>query len=250
MDTAIIVNADDLGLGPAVNRAVFDGMERGRVSSATILANGPAVEEAVRTARAFPHCSFGAHLNITEFRPLTGDPRLRPLLDSSGCFTGAARHTRFAAPMREAIFEEWCAQVARLRGLGLAVSHLDSHDQVHTQPALFLVLKRVQRRFGIRKVRISRNIFGPGERPHPAKTAAKGAWNAALRHLYATRTTDRFAPFDVFHSCLAEGRRFAGTIELMVHPGHPAHEGETARLGGGWLAELGPGARLVGYGRL
>ena len=43
---AIIVNADDLGMSAAVNEATFDLMSRGRISSATLLANAPAAREA------------------------------------------------------------------------------------------------------------------------------------------------------------------------------------------------------------
>jgi len=41
-DIAIIVNADDLGMSAAVNEATCDLISKGRVSSATLLANAPA----------------------------------------------------------------------------------------------------------------------------------------------------------------------------------------------------------------
>ena len=63
----VIVNADDLGMTPETNKAIFESMEQGSVTSATLLANGPFVEEACDQLSRFPHCSFGAHLNVTEF---------------------------------------------------------------------------------------------------------------------------------------------------------------------------------------
>jgi hypothetical protein len=71
---AVIVNADDLGMSREVNDAIFELMSRGRISSATILANAPATRDAARRAQAFPRCSFGVHLNLTQFEPLTGGP--------------------------------------------------------------------------------------------------------------------------------------------------------------------------------
>ena len=70
----IIINADDLGISQEVNDAIFGLMAEGKVTSATILANGPAVEEAARRVAEFPECSFGVHLNLTEFKPWTMGP--------------------------------------------------------------------------------------------------------------------------------------------------------------------------------
>ena len=56
----LIVNADDLGISRKVNQATFDLMEQGRVTSATLLANGPNVEEACERIHEFASCSFGS----------------------------------------------------------------------------------------------------------------------------------------------------------------------------------------------
>ncbi|MBF0126225.1 MAG: ChbG/HpnK family deacetylase, partial [Magnetococcales bacterium] len=56
--------------------------------------------------------------------------------------------------MRRAIFDEWCAQVGTLQAAGTVVSHLDSHHHVHCIPALFSLVKRLQRRFTIDAVRL------------------------------------------------------------------------------------------------
>ncbi|MGQ9919950.1 MAG: ChbG/HpnK family deacetylase, partial [Desulfobacca sp.] len=44
----LIVNADDLGLSPEVNEGIFALMSRRQLTSATILANAPSWEAAVR----------------------------------------------------------------------------------------------------------------------------------------------------------------------------------------------------------
>src|SRR5215471_2247740 len=64
MSVRIIVNADDLGISEAVNEATFRAMERGVITSATMLANGPEVVAAAKLAPRFPKCSFGVHLNL------------------------------------------------------------------------------------------------------------------------------------------------------------------------------------------
>src|SRR5262245_45924376 len=103
----MIINADDLGLSTAVNEAIFNLMERGHVTSASLLANAPATEEAIVESRRQKNRSFGVHLNVTEFRPLTRSPALSPILDNSGCFSNSIRSTPITPQLREAIFQEW-----------------------------------------------------------------------------------------------------------------------------------------------
>ncbi len=234
-------------MNPAVNGAIFAMMGEGRITSATIMANGAAVEEAAERSQSFPGMSFGAHLNLTEFRPLQAAAGLAPLLDEAGAFSGKLRETRICPELREAIYGEWCAQVARLKALGVRVSHLDSHHHAHTVPALLPVLKRVQRRFGIRKVRLTKNLYLGGAEPGKLCRLGKAAWNRALRTWVATRTTSAFTGFTDFLQL--PDRRIGGlrSIELMVHPGGPAFAAETAALSTPWRERLPYPTRFINY---
>src|SRR6266516_2916301 len=116
----VIINADDLGVSTEVNEAIFALMAARRITSATLLANGPAVTEAAGRLSEFPRCSFGAHLNLSEFRPLTSHPGLRPILAEDGCFAGnRVREIAISPVVRVGIFQEWSAQVERLQSLGV-----------------------------------------------------------------------------------------------------------------------------------
>src|SRR5208283_3639702 len=92
MPIQIIVNADDLGLSAEVNEAIFRAMEAGVITSATMLSNGPAVIPAARMLHRFPHCSFGVHLNLTEFQRLGAETptALSSILDEQNCFKSYA----------------------------------------------------------------------------------------------------------------------------------------------------------------
>jgi predicted glycoside hydrolase/deacetylase ChbG (UPF0249 family) len=246
----VIVNADDLGRSQDVNAAVFDLMARGCVSSATILANGPAVEEAVRQAYRFPRCSFGVHLNATEFKPLTSDPALAPLLDADGCLVRVIEGIRRPPALLAAVYREWCAQVSFLLMKGVPVAHLDSHHHVHTLPELFPVIKAVQRRFGIRKVRLTKNVYRQDEYPGAAKRAAKATFNWMLRNVYATSTTAAFTEFGTFHDLFQSGAcRRLDTVEVMVHPGSgtEADARESDLLARPWRQLTTPAAALISY---
>jgi chitin disaccharide deacetylase len=245
----LIVNADDLGYSQEVNARIFGLIASGHVTSATLLMNAPAAEPAVRELRHYPRASFGVHLNITEFPPLTRHLGLTALCNKDGEFKGKAFWVASTRQIKEAIYAEWCAQVQRACNLGVSVSHLDSHHHVHTRPELFLLLKRVQRRFGIRKVRLTRNIYDLGSR-RIGMLPIKAVWNFALRYYYRTQTTNGFTDFSTFHSRLQIGLSWQGTVELMCHPGNPLFEAETELIETDWLATLTPQARLISYNNL
>jgi predicted glycoside hydrolase/deacetylase ChbG (UPF0249 family) len=247
----VIVNADDLGLSPAVNEAVFGLMGAGAITSATMMATAPCVEEAARRVREFPGCSFGVHLCATDFRPLTSNPALAPLL-ADGMFNGQrVREIRITPALREAVADEWSAQVQRIIDLGVRPSHLDSHHHVHTVPGLFGALKRVQKRFGIRKARVSLTIYAPDEVPPRRLLVKKALWNTALRWWGRTGTTRDMTSVAAFCAWADRGRRLGTrSIELMAHPGDPQFDFETARLYGGWHRELPFPVDLINYNEL
>lgn len=159
----VIVNADDLGISSEVNSAIFDLVGRNLVTSVTVIGNGPYVEEACHQADRYPACSFGAHLNVTQFKPLSGSEKLDPLLAHNGEFDPEKiRQVHIDSSLAEGIFQEFSAQVENLVRLGIDISHVDSHNYVLSIPRLFPVLKRLQKKYRIRKVRISRNIYADG----------------------------------------------------------------------------------------
>jgi len=244
---AIIVNADDLGMSAAVNEATFDLMSRGRISSATLLANAPAAREAARRAAAFPDCSFGVHLNVTQFEPLTKGSGARLLVDERGQMT-RANETAPPGPARlNAIYDEVCAQVGRVAAFGVRISHVDSHNHIHTRPFFFPILKMVQRRFGIRRVRLSKNFYA-AEQPCPTSLAwRKRAYNRALKSVYRTETADAFTEFLTYYHAEPARQRSLACIELMVHPGAEGAGAETSALDSDWIDRAGLQARLVPY---
>ncbi len=268
----VIVNADDLGISPGVNQAIFGLMEQGKVTSATLLANGPYVEEACRQVSRYPQCSFGAHLNVTEFLPLSDPKALEPLQDHNGAFDQTRiRHITIDSSLAEGIFQEFCAQIEKLQSLGVNVSHLDSHKYVLTIPKMLPILKKVQRRFGIRKARITRNIYSDGLLSKLGLTAhalgvdpelgdrdvsrsvrmKKWIYNFLLRNYVRTKTTDGFSGFRLFYECAKSRRLNHRTFEVNVHPASTYYDaGEEEIVQGPWTDEVAFPIRLISYHEL
>ena len=247
----IIINADDLGMRGDVNDAIFALMGERRITSATLLANGPGVEDAAARLGGFPYCSFGAHLNLSEFRPLTSGAGLKPILGADGCFAGnRLREIRITAALRQAIFAEWIAQVERLQSLGVRVSHFDSHHHMHTVPALLPVFRRLLARFGVRKARLSLNVFSPDAPRSFEKRAGKAVWNFMLRNWCGAQTADAFTSFETFSRSAKDSFRRFGSMELMVHPRGADFERERTMLRTDWAMELPFTVETISYDEL
>ena len=149
-----------------------------------------------------------------------------------------------------AVYAEWCAQVELLVSHGIEISHLDSHNHVHTVPFLFPVLKAVQKHFGIRRVRISKNIYSANEPCGPVLRWKKDGYNLALRNIYKTRTTSGFTDLVTFCDVARQRKVEHGTVEIMVHPRSKGNEVEDELLCSGWERTLPFPVVKIHYGQL
>jgi hopanoid biosynthesis associated protein HpnK len=143
----LIVNADDLGLTPAVNRGVVRAFRDGIVTSASLLVTGSAFEDAVAQARQNPELDVGLHLALVEERAVLGPDVLPTLVDETGRFPRTS-----AEFIRRAILggidwleveREIAAQIALFQETGLRLSHLDSHQHLHMFPPVFQIVRRL-----------------------------------------------------------------------------------------------------------
>ena len=159
----LIINADDFGLTPGVNRAIVEAHENGVVSSATLMANGQAFAQAVSLAQSTPRLGVGCHVVLVDGAPLLPQTQVHSLLDGSGNSAGDARFRegiskfgalamlgRLAADEIEA---EATAQIRKLQASGIPVTHLDSHKHTHLFPHVLRPLLRAAQRCGVRAIR-------------------------------------------------------------------------------------------------
>ncbi len=246
----MIVNADDLGATVPVNDAIFALMDKGRVTSATILANGADFQDAATRLKNYPHCSFGVHLNLSAFLPLHPTPGLAPILDKAGHMSKARLEgVRWTPSLCRAMFVELSAQVERCLEAGVKVSHFDSHHHTHTIPWFLPVLNGLRRRFGVSRMRGTINIL-PVENMDSGRRIKKALYGFVMRAVIRARTPEGMASFLEFYARLEKGMSFDWrSIELMVHPGatSPQMLYEEALLQKDWLSQLTFPARLGTY---
>ncbi|MGA9529038.1 MAG: ChbG/HpnK family deacetylase [Terriglobales bacterium] len=157
----LIVNADDFGLTAGVNRAIIEAHRDGIVSSATLMANGAAFDDAVHAARNFPKLSVGCHIVLVDGSPIATPSGLDTLLairsaepeqfySSLSAFAARAMLGGFD---REQLVEEITAQIKKIQAAGIEVSHLDSHKHTHIFPEILAAMLRAARICGVRIIR-------------------------------------------------------------------------------------------------
>jgi chitin disaccharide deacetylase len=160
----LIINADDFGLAPGVNRAIIELQQAGALSSTTLMATGPYFSPAVYLAFAQPGLAVGCHVVLVDGSPCLRPDEVPSLLDpqdpSSFRITvgGFVRDLLRGRIRGKEIEAEAIAQIRRIQSSGLTVSHIDSHKHLHAFPRVLAPLLRAARHCGVRCVR---NPFEP-----------------------------------------------------------------------------------------
>jgi predicted glycoside hydrolase/deacetylase ChbG (UPF0249 family) len=161
----LIVNADDFGLTEGVNRAIIEAHCHGVVTSATLMANGQAFDDASQRAASMSRMSVGCHVVLVDGSPVLGRKQTstlsnrrsndRRFYQSLSGFAVRAVSGRIDGDEMEA---EAIAQIRKLQGAGIVVSHLDTHKHTHIFPPVLRPLLRAAKACGVPALR---NPFGP-----------------------------------------------------------------------------------------
>lgn len=254
MSRLLIVSADDFGLTDGVCRAVLRGYREGVVTATSLLAVGCSFDLAARMLADHPGLDAGAHLAIVgEDPPLLTAREIPTLVNSRGAFPLSYRTVlaRGATGRLDPddVRREFAAQVDRIVGAGVTVSHLDTHQHTHLWPAVAAVVVELAVQRGIAGVRT----------PRSARLLPVGApvnlLSARLRRRIAgagLATTTTYAGLDEAGAmdAAAFGRAVSrpartlpgsgGALEVNTHPGE-AGDPDLGRFDWGgyrWADEL------------
>jgi predicted glycoside hydrolase/deacetylase ChbG (UPF0249 family) len=133
----LIVNADDFGRTPGINRGVVEAHERGVVTSATMMVNYAPAVEAAELARKSPSLGIGLHVALTGGPPALPAEQIRSLVDAQGRLL--PKPENLDDPRPEEVLAEARAQLRRFRELmGRDPTHMDSHHHSHRESSAVL----------------------------------------------------------------------------------------------------------------
>jgi predicted glycoside hydrolase/deacetylase ChbG (UPF0249 family) len=144
----LVVNADDLGLHPSIDRGVLRAHREGIVTSSTALVTGSSAPKAIADAKA-QGLPLGVHLCLTTNLRPAADPSSVPSVAPNGRFRPRWPHVLAAwAAGRIRLREvelEFRAQIALARKLGAHPDHLDGHQHLHVLPGIARVVRSIAR---------------------------------------------------------------------------------------------------------
>lgn len=186
----LIVNADDFGQSPGVNRGIIESHEQGIVTSTSLMVRWAAAADAAAYARQNPRLAVGLHLDLGEW----------------SCQQGEWRRRYQVVPEEDgsAVRAEMHRQLERFRQLmGRDPSHLDSHQHIHREEPARTHAVEMAHALGIPLRHLNEPIHYCGAFYGQTKTA---------QAVYQAVSVE--ACLEIIHSLPS------GLTELACHPGY------------------------------
>lgn len=237
MTKQLILNADDFGLTKGVSDGILRAHCEGILTSATLMANGAAFDHAVALALASPSLGVGCHLVLVGGQSVAPPREIPSLTDSHGnlpaSLSALVARVSIGAIRQTDIERELRSQIEKIRGAGIAPTHLDTHKHTHAHPRVLEALGRVAQETGITRIRkpIERLRDSlTGDAPAKQLLAASAARTVSLKFRAISRKYGLRSPQN-FLGLASTGRLNAaallrlidtlpdGQTEIMLHPG-------------------------------
>jgi len=198
----LIINADDFGLTPGVNRGIVQAARTRGTFSATIMAGSKAFPEAIALARETPQLKTGCHVVLIDGEPV--GENAPSLVVNNGRFRSSVKDFCRAALRSQIapdeVRREAEAQIRKIQSQGITLTHIDSHKHTHVLSRILVPLLQAAKACGIRAVR---NPFEPIRSwPLGRVAATPGLWVRAAG----------VTGFRAFHGAFRRAIREAGML--------------------------------------
>jgi len=238
----LIINADDFGYTHGVNEGIIRAHRDGILTSATLMANGAAFDDAVEKAKANPKLGVGCHLVLTGGKSVAPREEIPSLADREGRLPESlgvlVTRISLGAVRAKDMETELRAQLEKVRRAGIELTHVDTHKHTHVHPRVMGVVGRVARDLGITRIRNpiedlrdswrtarSENTGLLGTMAACCAVRSVGLWFRSIRAKYGLRSPEHFLGLAITGAvsanalCRLIDTLPEGSTEIMTHPG-------------------------------
>lgn len=231
----IIANADDFGRHELINKAVEEACTKGCLRSATVMPGGKAFDDAIAIAKRNPSLGLGIHLTLVNGQPILPPEEIPSLVTEQGAFYDdylqfVKRFFVGKIKMTD-VRKELTAQVDKVLATGAKLSHIDSHQHLHTLPGIINIALDLAKKANISAVRIPQTPLFTGFSGNPVQLGGRlGLYTMATMarskaEAAGFRTPEHFAGIVAGEAVskkhfldIIQGLK-PGTTEIMMHPG-------------------------------
>jgi predicted glycoside hydrolase/deacetylase ChbG (UPF0249 family) len=215
----LIIHADDLAVAHSEDVASLDALDRGAITSASIMIPCPWLNEMADYAKAHPDADLGLHLTLTSewktyrWGPVESKDKVPSLLDPSG-YLWADTPPAVGALKADEAEREIRAQIERANALGIHPTHLDSHmGALFSRPDLFAVYVKVAREYKLPFL-----AFIAPNTP-PALSSLVSSKDVIIDSVLIANPSVQPSDWKNFYANAIKNLK-PGVTELIVHLGH------------------------------
>jgi predicted glycoside hydrolase/deacetylase ChbG (UPF0249 family) len=228
----VIINADDFGITNGVNKAIFELVDAGVLTSTSVMSNMPHYEDIVNLKDKI---GIGIHFNLTVGKPVTEAYKIPTIVRNNGEFFDLLlllKKMRQRKVSKQEVEIELNAQIKRLIMLGIQPDHINSHESLLKYPFFMRVIKKIAKEYRIMTIRTySQRKFDYTRLLSPRKTMI----SLFLAFQKIKWELDGFHVADKYDSLLKLGLDYEaaikklknifcnlpqGVLEMVTHPGY------------------------------
>lgn len=155
MKNNIIVNADDLGMTPGTNEAIFYGYDNGYITHSSIMTNCDYFNDAVVGIKDRPNLNIGIHLNLTYGKALNNN---QLYCNKDGIFNigylELIKKSIFSNIFLIEVKKELELQIKKAIDNNINITHIDSHRHIHLIPNIYEIVLELSKKYNISRVRL------------------------------------------------------------------------------------------------
>ena len=171
----LVIHADDLGMNHSVNRATFEALEKGWITSASILVPCPWFPEVTKWAKEHPDADVGIHQALNSewttlrWGPVSPKDKVPSLLDPDGYLPLDTPDVGRNAKLSE-VENELRAQIDRAQSAGIHLTHLDTHmGALFGSTGLYKVYQKMGYTYDLPILEAMGGTHAPAEASPPAE---------------------------------------------------------------------------------